>query len=140
MTDFSPWAALAGGALIGAGAVLLMLTNGRVMGVAGIVGGLLGEGRRELPWRLAFVLGMVAPGVALGLTGNLNLQGNGLGSGLLVLAGLLVGFGTRMGNGCTSGHGICGLARLSPRSLAAVGTFMAVTAVVVFVRRHLLGA
>ncbi len=140
MTDFSPWAALAGGALIGAGAVLLMLTNGRVMGVAGIVGGLLGEGRRELPWRLAFVLGMVAPGVALGLTGNLHLQGNGLGSGLLVLAGLLVGFGTRMGNGCTSGHGICGLARLSPRSLAAVGTFMAVTAVVVFVRRHLLGA
>ena len=140
MTDFSPWSALAGGALIGAGAVLLMLTNGRIMGVAGIVGGLLGEGRRELPWRLAFVVGMVMPGVVLGLTGNLNLQGNGLGTGLLVLAGLLVGFGTRMGNGCTSGHGICGLARLSPRSLAAVCTFMAVTAIVVFVRRHLIGA
>lgn len=140
MTDFSPWSALAGGALIGAGAVLLMLTNGRIMGVAGIVGGLLGEGRRELPWRLAFVVGMVAPGIVLGLTGNLNLQGNGLGTGLLVLAGLLVGFGTRMGNGCTSGHGICGLARLSPRSLAAVCTFMAVTAIVVFVRRHLIGA
>lgn len=140
MTDFSPWSALAGGALIGAGAVLLMLTNGRIMGVAGIVGGLLGEGRRELAWRLAFVLGMVAPGIALGLTSNLHLQGNGLGTGLLVLAGLLVGFGTRMGNGCTSGHGICGLARLSPRSLAAVCTFMAVTAIVVFVRRHLIGA
>ncbi len=140
MTDFSPWSALAGGALIGAGAVLLMLTNGRIMGVAGIVGGLLGEGRRELPWRLAFVVGMVAPGIVLGLTGNLNLQGNGLGTGLLVLAGLLVGFGTRMGNGCTSGHGICGLARLSPRSLVAVCTFMAVTAIVVFVRRHLIGA
>lgn len=140
MTDFSPWSALAGGALIGAGAVLLMLANGRVMGVAGIVGGLMGESGKDWPWRLAFVAGMVAPGVVLGLGGELHLQGNGLGAGLLVLAGLLVGFGTRVGNGCTSGHGICGLARLSPRSLVAVATFMAVTALVVFVRRHLLGA
>lgn len=140
MTDFSPWSALAGGALIGAAAVLLMLANGRVMGIAGIVGGLMGEGRRELPWRLAFIAGMVAPGAALGLAGGLDLQGNGLGAGLLVASGLLVGFGTRMGNGCTSGHGICGLARLSPRSLAAVATFMAVAVVVVSVRRHLMGA
>jgi uncharacterized membrane protein YedE/YeeE len=139
MTDFSPWSALAGGALIGAGAVLLMLANGRIMGVAGIVGGALGEGARELGWRLAFILGMVVPGLAMGLSGNLHLQGNGLGVGLLVVSGVLVGFGTRMGNGCTSGHGICGLARLSPRSLAAVLTFMAVAGVVVFVRRHVLG-
>lgn len=140
MTDFSPWSALAGGALIGAGAVLLMLANGRIMGIAGIVGGLFGEGARELPWRLAFIIGMLVPGLAVGLSGNLHLQGDGLGTGLLVVSGLLVGFGTRMGNGCTSGHGICGLARLSPRSLAAVVTFMAVAGVVVFVRRHLMGA
>ncbi|MGE5516626.1 MAG: YeeE/YedE family protein [Bacteroidota bacterium] len=140
MTDFSPWSALAGGALIGAGAVLLMLANGRILGIAGIVGGLIGEGGRDLAWRLAFVAGMVTPGIALGLSGNLHLQGNGLGAGLLVLSGLLVGFGTRMGNGCTSGHGICGLARLSPRSLASVVTFMAVAGIVVFVRRHLMGA
>lgn len=140
MTDFSPWSALAGGALIGAAAVLLMLANGRILGIAGIVGGLPGDGAKDLGWRLAFIAGMVAPGVALGVTGNLHLQGNGLGVGLLVLSGFLVGFGTRMGNGCTSGHGICGLARFSPRSLAAVLTFMAVAAVVVFVRRHLLGA
>lgn len=140
MTEFSPFSALAGGALIGAAAVLLMLANGRVMGVSGIVGGLLGGAGREMGWRLAFLAGMVMPALALGFSGNLHLQGNGLGLGLLVLSGFLVGFGTRMGNGCTSGHGICGLARLSPRSLAAVLTFMAVAGVVVYVRRHLLGA
>ncbi|HLO75773.1 MAG TPA: YeeE/YedE family protein [Magnetospirillum sp.] len=139
MTDFSPWSALAGGALIGAGAVLLMLTNGRIMGVAGIVGGLLGEVGREAAWRLAFVAGMVVPGVLAGLSGELFLHGNGLGLGLLLLSGFLVGFGTRMGNGCTSGHGICGLARLSPRSLASVVTFMAVAGIVVYVRRHVMG-
>lgn len=140
MTDFSPWSALAGGALIGAAAVLLMLTNGRVMGVAGIVGGLLGEAGGGRHWRLAFIAGMVAPAAIIGLSGGLSLQGNGLGLGMLLVSGFLVGFGTRMGNGCTSGHGICGLARLSPRSLASVVTFMAVAGLVVFVRRHLMGA
>lgn len=140
MTDFSPWAGLAGGALIGAAAVLLMFANGRIMGVSGIVGGLMGDGGKEMPWRLAFVVGTVFPGLVMGLSGTLHLQGSGQGLGLLVLSGFLVGFGTRMGNGCTSGHGICGLARLSPRSLAAVVTFMAVAGIVVFVRRHLLGA
>lgn len=140
MTDFSPFSALAGGALIGAAAAVLMLANGRVMGVAGIVGGLLGEAGREVPWRLAFLAGMVAPAALLGVTGKLNLQGNGLGVGMLALSGFLVGFGTRMGNGCTSGHGICGLARLSRRSLVAVLTFMAVAGAVVFVRRHLMGS
>ena len=140
MTDFSPFSALAGGALIGGAALLLMLANGRIMGVAGIVGGLLGETGREAAWRLAFLAGMVVPAAALGLTGNLRLEGNGLGLGLLMLSGFLVGCGTRMGNGCTSGHGICGLARLSPRSLVSVLTFMAVAGIVVFVRRHLMGA
>ncbi|MCR6631981.1 MAG: YeeE/YedE family protein [Magnetospirillum sp.] len=140
MTDFSPWSALAGGGLIGAGAVLLMLANGRVMGISGIVGGLLGTEGKEVPWRLAFIAGMLASGAVAGLAGGLHLKGSGLGLGVLAAAGVLVGFGTRMGNGCTSGHGICGLARLSPRSLAAVITFMAVAGLVVFVRRHLIGA
>ena len=139
MTEFLPLSALAGGALIGAGAVLLMLANGRIMGVSGIVGGLLGEGGGQGAWRLAFIAGMLAPAIVLGLAGGLHPQGSGLGLGLLVVAGFLVGFGTRMGNGCTSGHGICGLARFSPRSLAAVVTFMAVAGVVVYVRRHVMG-
>ena len=113
-----------------------MAANGRIMGVAGILGGALGEGAR---WRLAFLAGMAAAGIAVALTGGLHLQGSGLTLVPLLLAGFLVGFGTRMGNGCTSGHGICGLARLSPRSLAAVLTFMAVAGVVVYVRRLLLG-
>jgi len=140
MTDFSPWSALAGGALVGAGAVLLMLANGRIMGVSGIVGGLLGGVRGEAAWRLAFIAGMLAPALALGFAGALRLHGSDLGLGPLVLAGFLVGFGTRMGNGCTSGHGICGLARLSLRSLAAVVTFMTVAAIMVYIRRHMMGA
>ncbi len=129
MADFSPWTALAGGALIGAAAVLLMAANGRIMGIAGILGGLAGKDRG---WRLAFLAGMLLPAAIMGAPG----QGGGLGLGMLAASGFLVGFGTRMGNGCTSGHGICGLARLSPRSLAAVGTFMAVAGAVVYVVRH----
>jgi uncharacterized protein len=140
--EFSPFTALAGGGLIGLGAVVLMLGNGRIMGVAGMVGGLL----REMPgrdgaWRLAFLTGMVAPAAWAGLAG-VDLAGVGAPSPALpaVLAGgFLVGLGTRMGNGCTSGHGICGLARLSPRSAAAVGVFMATAAVTVFATRHLMG-
>lgn len=140
MIAFSPWSALAGGALIGAGAVVLMAANRRVLGIAGIVGGVVGEPRsKDSEWRLAFLAGLMLPALVLGLAGGLHLQGNGLEPGLLVISGLLVGFGTRMGNGCTSGHGICGLARLSRRSLVAVATFMVVAGVVVFVRRHGLG-
>lgn len=140
MVDFSPWPALAGGALIGAGAVVLMAANGRVMGISGILGGVVGEPRsKDTKWRLAFLAGLVLPALALALTGNFHIQGNGLGLGALLASGFLVGFGTRMGNGCTSGHGICGLARFSRRSLVAVLTFMAVAALTVFVRRHVMG-
>lgn len=140
MVDFSPWSALAGGALIGAGAVVLMAANGRVLGISGILGGVVGEPRsKDTKWRLAFLAGLMMPALTLTLAGEFHIQGNGLGFGALLAAGFLVGFGTRMGNGCTSGHGICGLARFSRRSLVAVLTFMLVAGVVVFVRRHVMG-
>ncbi len=140
MSDFSPLSALVGGVLIGAAAVFLMVTNGRVLGVAGILGSLIGKpGSKDSRWRLAFVAGMVTPAAVLGLMGKLPMVGNSLALPVLLAAGFLVGFGTRLGNGCTSGHGICGLARLSKRSLAAVATFMAVCGVTVYVMRHGLG-
>ncbi|MBM4380019.1 MAG: YeeE/YedE family protein [Deltaproteobacteria bacterium] len=133
--------ALCGGALIGLAATFLLLFNGRVAGVSGIAGGLVGgaEGR---PWRLAFVLGMVGGGLLLkvlapGVFGSEGLYRSPV---LLVGAGLLVGYGTRMANGCTSGHGVCGLSRGSVRSLAATLTFMATGAGTVFLVRHLGGA
>ncbi len=140
MTAFSPWTALAGGALIGAAAVLLMTTKSRVMGISGILGGLTGEPRsKETPWRLSFVAGMATPAAVLAALGQFQVQGSGSTLGPLLLAGFLVGFGSRMANGCTSGHGICGLARLSPHSLTAVAVFMAAAGAVVFIRRHLIG-
>lgn len=140
MSEFSPVSALVGGVLIGAGAVFLMVTNGRVLGVAGILGGLVGEPRaKDTRWRLAFVAGMVTPAAILGLMGQYSASGPGLALPLLLAAGFLVGFGTRLGNGCTSGHGICGLARLSKRSLAAVATFMAACGFTVYVMRHVVG-
>lgn len=140
MSEFSPLTAIAGGVLIGAGAVLLLIANGRIAGIAGIFDGVLRQpGSKDMSWRLAFLVGMLTPGLVLGLTGGLAIEGAKVGLPLLLVAGFLVGFGTRMGNGCTSGHGICGLARLSKRSAAAVGTFMAVAAVTVFVSNHLVG-
>ena len=140
IVEFNPLTAALGGMLIGAGAVMLMLTNGRIMGIAGIFGGLLGEPKSsDSPWRLAFVAGMVAPAALLGLAGKFDFAGPVLALPVLLVAGFLVGFGSRMGNGCTSGHGICGLSRLSRRSIAAVVTFMAVCALTVAVSRHVLG-
>lgn len=140
ISDFSAVHALGGGVLIGLGAVVLMAGIGRIMGIAGILGALVETPRdADTPWRLAFVVGLVAPALLWGLLDRYQPVGNGLGLGAVVVAGLLVGFGSRMSNGCTSGHGICGLARLSPRSLAAVVTFMAVCAVTVFVTRHGMG-
>ncbi|HSV29886.1 MAG TPA: YeeE/YedE family protein [Candidatus Omnitrophota bacterium] len=140
MTDFSPVSAVAGGVLIGLGAVVLLLANGRIAGIAGILGSVLSDpAARDSRWRLAFLAGMVTPAVALGAVGRFEIQGAGLSLPLLLAAGFLVGFGTRMGNGCTSGHGICGLARLSKRSAAAVATFMAAATVTVFVMRHVVG-
>lgn len=132
--------ALAGGVLIGLAAVLLMLALGRIAGIAGIVGGLVGSGADESGWRLAFLAGLIAGPFAAALLGATLPEVHVDASVPVVLvAGLLVGFGSRLGNGCTSGHGVCGLARLSPRSLAATLTFMAAGAAVVFVARHLLG-
>jgi uncharacterized membrane protein YedE/YeeE len=136
MVSFDPVSAAIGGALIGLSATLLMLLTGRIAGVAGILGDLIGSTERA--WRLAFVLGVIAAPLALG-AGGLALRAPPM-PGLLVvaLAGLLVGFGTRLGNGCTSGHGICGIARLSPRSIVATMTFMLVAMLVVAITRHAL--
>ena len=132
--------ALAGGVLIGLSAVLLMLADGRIAGISGIVGGLFGGGSSEAGWRLAFVAGLMAGPFAAALFGApLPKIGIDASVPVILVAGLLVGFGSRLGNGCTSGHGVCGLARLSPRSLAATLTFMTVGAAVVFVARHVLG-
>lgn len=140
IAEFSAVQSLAGGVLIGLGAVTLMAGLGRILGIAGILGGLVETPRgADTPWRLAFVVGLAAPAVVWGLLGRYHPVGNGLGLGWVMVAGLLVGFGTRMGNGCTSGHGICGLARLSPRSAAAVVVFMVACAATVYVVRHGMG-
>jgi uncharacterized membrane protein YedE/YeeE len=136
MVPFDPVSAAIGGALIGLSATLLMLLTGRIAGVAGILADLIGGADRV--WRLAFLLGLIAAALALG-AGGVALRAPAM-PGLLVAAaaGLLVGFGSRLGNGCTSGHGICGIARLSPRSIAATVTFMLVAMLVVAIARHAL--
>lgn len=137
-----PWLlSLIGGVLIGLAAVTLMAGLGRVAGVSGIAAGALSAVRGDRGWRLAFVAGLVV-GPWLASLGGLR---DSIGAPLvpwpwMALAGLLVGLGTRLGSGCTSGHGVCGIARLSPRSLAATGAFMSAGIVTVFVVRHLLGA
>ena len=130
-------APLAGGALIGASAALLLLANGRIAGISGIVGGLLGPASRDRAWRVAFLVGLFAgPALFRATAGHWPQVRIDASWPMLVVAGLLVGFGTRLGSGCTSGHGVCGLARLSPRSLAAVATFMAAAIITVFLVRH----
>lgn len=139
IAPFSPLSALLGGAAIGAAAVLLMLAKGRIMGVSGIVGGVAATPRAaDTPWRLAFLAGLALPGVVAAVLG-LFPAGPAVGLPLLLAGGFLVGLGSRMANGCTSGHGICGLSRLSRRSFAAVATFMLVAALTVFVLRHGMG-
>ena len=131
---------LAGGALIGASAVALMLMLGRVAGISGILGGLLPpDPAADRGWRLAFLVGLVGGPVLLAaLTGSSGIGTPAVAMPDLVVAGLLVGAGTTLGSGCTSGHGVCGLSRLSTRSLAATGTFMATAIVTVFLVRHVL--
>ncbi|WAC73960.1 YeeE/YedE family protein [Roseateles sp. SL47] len=137
---FTPWASLAGGLLIGVAAAWLAWFNGRIAGISGILGGLLTPRPGETRWRLAFVLGLIAaPGVYALVTTLPPVQVDA-GMPLLVVAGLLVGVGTRYGAGCTSGHGVCGLSRRSPRSLAATIAFMGAGFLTVFVARHLLGS
>ena len=135
-SHFTPWSSLAGGMLIGVAAALLVLLNGRVAGVSGIVGGLLVPRAGDIGWRLAFVGGLrVAPAVMAFYAVSPRIDA---GFGTLALAGLLVGAGTSYGSGCTSGHGVCGLSRLSPRSLVATAAFMAAGIATVLVTRHFL--
>jgi uncharacterized protein len=138
-TAFTPIASLAGGALIGLSAVLLMALTGRIAGVSGIAARLLPPyADNEFGGRLAFVAGLVAaPVVVLIATGRLPVQTIQANGAMLIVAGFLVGFGSVWGNGCTSGHGVCGLSRLSMRSLVATLTFMAMGIATVFVARHL---
>ena len=135
-THFTPWSSLAGSMLIGAAAAVLVLLSGRIAGISGIVGGLLALRRGDIAWRLAFIGGLLVAPVAL-FFHSMNPRIDA-GLGTLALAGLLVGLGTRYGSGCTSGHGVCGLSRLSPRSLVATGAFMAAGIATVFVTRHIL--
>lgn len=139
MTEFTPWASLTGGALIGLSAVLLMAWEGRIAGISGIAGRLLPPWTDEAtPSRLGFVIGLVAAPLAwFAATGSPVVQTVSSNLPPMVAAGLLVGFGSTWGNGCTSGHGVCGLARLSPRSVMATAVFMAAAVLTVLVTRHL---
>ena len=140
-SHFTPWASLAGGVLLGLASALFILLNGRILGISGILGGLIPPKRRDTLWRLAFLAGIfAAPWVFTAVVPSSLVTAPRIDANvtLLVVAGLLVGLGTRYGSGCTSGHGVCGLARLSPRSLVATLAFMAAGFAVVFVVRHLL--
>ena len=136
---FTPWSALVGGVLIGIAAAMFALLNGRIAGISGVISGLLKPMPGDLAWRAAFVAGLLGAPLAYALFAALPKPQIAAPYGALVLAGLLVGIGTRYGSGCTSGHGVCGLSRLSPRSLVATAAFMAGGFVTVYVTRHLLG-
>ncbi len=141
VTTFTPIASLAGGLLIGLAAVLLMLALGRIAGITGVVSGLFfASDLADWSWRAAMVAGMVsAPALVFVLSGEMPQISVPVSGGALFIGGLIVGIGVVLGSGCTSGHGVCGLARLSPRSLAATLTFMAATAVTVYIVRHVIG-
>ena len=139
-THFTPWGSLGGGLLLGAASALFILINGRILGISGILGGLLAPRSGDVAWRFAFLLGMaVAPLVAASLF-PAAIAVPRIDAGYLTIAGagLLVGFGTRFGSGCTSGHGVCGLSRLSPRSLVSTLTFMGAGFLMVYTVRHLI--
>ncbi|EIV8661699.1 YeeE/YedE family protein [Vibrio parahaemolyticus] len=138
MLNVIPWESLFGGILLGISATILLLVNGKIAGISGIMNGIMSPKKGDYSWRLLFAVGMIAGGlisvlmlgVAVPSTANLSL-------GMVIAAGLLVGIGTKLGNGCTSGHGICGMGRLSKRSIVATCVFMAVAGLTVFVRLHL---
>ncbi len=138
MLNVIPWESLFGGILLGISATILLLVNGKIAGISGIMNGIMSPKKGDYSWRLLFAVGMIAGGlisvlmlgVAVPSTANLSL-------GMVIAAGLLVGIGTRLGNGCTSGHGICGMGRLSKRSIVATCVFMAVAGLTVSVRLHL---
>ena len=134
---FTPWSGLAGGMLIGCAAVLLLLANGRIAGISGIVGGLIMRTGGDVAWRLLFVVGLWWGAVVYWLVrGELFDVSVTASPGAMIVAGLLVGFGTRLSGGCTSGHGVCGIARLSSRSITATLIFMGTAIVTVFIARH----
>ena len=134
---FTPLSALSGGVLIGLAAAMFVLFNGRIAGISGIIGGLFRPKAGDLAWRVAFLAGILAAPWLFQVVGPLPAVEVEAGSGMLILAGLLVGVGTRYGAGCTSGHGVCGLSRLSPRSLVATVSFMLAGFATVFIIRHL---
>ena len=138
-THFTPWASLAGGILLGLASALFILVNGRVLGISGIVGGLLRPVKGDTGWRLAFLAGMLAAPLLYFVVAGPTAPRIDAGWATVVIAGLLVGVGTRYGSGCTSGHGVCGLSRLSPRSLVATLAFMGAGFVTVYLARHALG-
>lgn len=140
-TQFTPWSALAGGIVLGLASAVFILMNGRVLGVSGILGGLLTPKSGDTFWRITFLLGMfAAPWVFATLAPDAFLRAPQIDASvvMIIAAGLLVGIGTRYASGCTSGHGVCGLSRLSPRSLIATLSFMAMGFITVYVVRHLI--
>ncbi len=140
MANFTPWASLAGGMLIGVSASLMLLFNGKIAGISEIVAGVLAPARGDALWRLAFIVGLIAAGAALGAAIPWAFEiAIDRSTGEFAAAGLLVGFGSRLGNGCTSGHGVCGISRGSRRSLAATATFMITGGATVYVINHVLG-
>lgn len=140
MTDFTPWSALGGGALIGVASALLLLAEGRIAGISGITAGVMRLRQTDAGWRWLFLAGLVLGPVLYGLAGgDLSRVHIDAGTGTLILGGLLVGFGTRLGGGCTSGHGVCGISRFSVRSIVATLLFMGSAGAVVFLVRHVLG-
>ena len=140
MDNFTPVSALIGGLLIGTSAALFLILNGRIAGISGILGGLLQPDGSDVRWRLAFLAGLfIAPLLYVAFGGVLPHVSLDAPLWLLVVAGLVVGFGTRLGAGCTSGHGVCGIGRGSPRSLAATAVFMTTAIITVFITRHILG-
>lgn len=140
MDQFTPISGLVGGLLIGLSASAFVLLNGRVTGISGILGGVLSPDQGDIAWRVAFIVGLIVgpllTGMVTGAMPEIIMQAS---TPLLIIGGLLVGFGTRLGNGCTSGHGICGLARGSERSLAATAAFFGIALATVFILRHVIG-
>ena len=137
-TSFTPWSAAIGGVIIGLAVALFALVNGRIAGISGIVGGLLRPAPGDVTWRLAFVAGLIAAPLCFAIVAKPQVVVDA-SYPALVVGGLLVGIGTRYGAGCTSGHGVCGISRLSPRSIVATLSFMAAGVATVFVVRHVIG-
>jgi uncharacterized membrane protein YedE/YeeE len=140
LEGFTPWAALAGGTLIGLAALLLLLSNGRIAGISGIMGGSLQPARGDLLWRVLFFFGLLTGGLVTlwWWPAALDIRID-VSTPAIILAGLLVGLGARIGSGCTSGHGVCGVGRLAPRSIVASAVFVSAAMLTVYVVRHVLG-